>query len=57
LYPGEGVIDLHGFLQGLQTAGYSGVVAQEVLGPSTSASMEELLEKSKAGFDKTFANL
>ncbi|EFH84445.1 sugar phosphate isomerase/epimerase family protein [Ktedonobacter racemifer] len=57
LYPGEGVIDLHGFLQGLQTAGYSGVVAQEVLGPSTSESMEELLARSKAGFDKAFANL
>ncbi|BBI34001.1 sugar phosphate isomerase/epimerase family protein [Cohnella abietis] len=57
LYPGEGVIDLHGFLKGLQIAGYAGVVAQEVLTPSTSASVEELLVRSKAGFDKAFANL
>ncbi|QJD86855.1 sugar phosphate isomerase/epimerase family protein [Cohnella herbarum] len=57
LYPGEGVIDLHGFLQGLRAAGYTGVVAQEVLGSHSSASMEELLARSKAGFDKVFANI
>ncbi|GBG07965.1 xylose isomerase [Paenibacillus agaridevorans] len=57
LYPGEGVINLHGFLQALQAAGYSGVVAQEVLGSPSSLSMDELLARSKAGFDIAFANL
>lgn len=32
LQPGEGVIDLHGFLSALKTIGYDGPVASEVLG-------------------------
>ncbi len=31
LYPGEGVIDLAGFLESLRKIGYKGAVAQEVL--------------------------
>jgi sugar phosphate isomerase/epimerase len=31
--PGEGVIDLSGFLQGISEAGYTGYVAVEVLAP------------------------
>ncbi|SMG11472.1 sugar phosphate isomerase/epimerase family protein [Paenibacillus aquistagni] len=56
LYPGEGVIDLAGFLQGLQKIGYTGVVAQEILteAPSTE-SPEVLMQRSKAGFDRVFA--
>lgn len=56
VYPGEGVIDLAGFLQGLQRIGYTGAVAQEILTaePPTD-SPESLAERSKAGFDKVFA--
>ncbi|WNR44190.1 sugar phosphate isomerase/epimerase family protein [Paenibacillus roseipurpureus] len=56
LYPGEGVIDLAGFLQSLQRIGYAGVVAQEILTatPPTD-SPESLAERSKAGFDKVYA--
>ncbi|NMM51583.1 sugar phosphate isomerase/epimerase family protein [Paenibacillus aquistagni] len=56
LYPGEGVIDLAGFLQGLQKIGYTGVVAQEILteAPPTE-SPEVLMQRSKAGFDRVFA--
>lgn len=55
VYPGEGVIDLAGFLQGLQRIGYTGAVAQEILTaePPTD-SPESLAERSKAGFDKVF---
>ncbi|MBC8101983.1 MAG: sugar phosphate isomerase/epimerase [Cytophagales bacterium] len=31
--PGEGVIDLPGFLRGLRAAGYQGYIAAEVLAP------------------------
>ncbi|GIQ69380.1 sugar phosphate isomerase/epimerase [Xylanibacillus composti] len=56
LYTGEGVIDLAGFLRALSDIGYKGVVAQEVLTPEPpSASMEELMARSKSGFDKVFA--
>ncbi|OCT14574.1 xylose isomerase [Paenibacillus pectinilyticus] len=56
LYPGEGVIDLAGFLQGLHRIGYTGAVAQEILTatPPTD-SPESLVERSKAGFDKVYA--
>jgi len=33
LYPGEGVIDLHGFIQALDDVEYDGIVALEVLKP------------------------
>jgi len=55
LYPGEGVIDNVSFLKSLKAIGYRGAVSQEVLTPSQpSASLEELLTRSKAGFDKIF---
>ncbi|MFB5663424.1 sugar phosphate isomerase/epimerase family protein [Alteribacillus sp. HJP-4] len=57
LYPGEGVIDLEGFLQALKQAGYEGPVAQEILtqhppkeGP------EYLIQKSAAAFDRLFTS-
>ncbi|OPA81225.1 xylose isomerase [Paenibacillus selenitireducens] len=55
LFPGEGVIDLAGFLRGLQRIGYQGVVSQEILAPASTASSEQLLQRSKAGFDAVFA--
>ncbi|WP_127585036.1 sugar phosphate isomerase/epimerase family protein [Paenibacillus koleovorans] len=56
LYPGEGVIDLPAFLQALQRTGYSGPISQEILTQSPpTAPAEELLSRSKAGFDKVFA--
>lgn len=56
LYPGEGVIDLSGFLQALHSIGYTGPVAQEILSLEIpSASPEELAARSKAAFDKVFA--
>lgn len=56
LYPGEGVIDLAGFLKGLQAIGYKGPVAQEILTAEPPAGTpEELAQRSKAGFDKVFA--
>ncbi|GAB2550216.1 sugar phosphate isomerase/epimerase family protein [Gracilibacillus alcaliphilus] len=55
LYPGEGVIDLNGFLTSLKAIGYDGPISQEVLTkePPT-ASAEELFSRSKQGFDKVF---
>jgi sugar phosphate isomerase/epimerase len=56
VYPGEGVIDLAGFLQGLQRIGYTGAVAQEILtAEAPTDSPESLAERSKAGFDKVYA--
>ncbi|RXZ84733.1 sugar phosphate isomerase/epimerase [Paenibacillaceae bacterium] len=57
LYPGEGVINLSGFLSSLTAIGYTGVVAQEVLSSSSSNNAVELLTRSKAGFDNVFAQL
>ncbi len=55
LYPGEGVIDLIGFLGALRKIGYTGPVVQEILSATpTDQSLEELLERSKAGFDRVF---
>lgn len=56
VYPGEGVIDLAGFLQGLQRIGYTGAVSQEILtAEAPTDSPESLVERSKAGFDKVYA--
>jgi sugar phosphate isomerase/epimerase len=55
LYPGEGVINLSGFLQSLQRIGYKGSITQEILTaepPMDSA--EALLARSKAGYDKVY---
>lgn len=55
LYPGEGVIDLTGFLKALGRIGYKGPVSQEILTPQLPAdSPEELVRRSKACFDKVF---
>lgn len=55
IYPGEGVIDLVGFLQALQKIGYKGAVSQEILtAEAPNQSPEELILRSKAGFDKVF---
>ncbi|MBO7743119.1 sugar phosphate isomerase/epimerase [Paenibacillus sp. MWE-103] len=55
LYTGEGVIDLKGFLSALKKIGYDGPVAQEVLTPEPPAGdPEELLKRTKAGFDQVF---
>ncbi|MDQ6419591.1 sugar phosphate isomerase/epimerase family protein [Paenibacillus sp. LHD-117] len=54
LYPGEGVIDLAGFISSLQSIGYRGIVAQEVISSSIEQSSDVLLARSQAGFDKVF---
>lgn len=55
LYPGEGVIDLAGFLRGLRHIGYKGVVSQEILTPAMpEGTPEQLVQRSKAGFDRVF---
>jgi sugar phosphate isomerase/epimerase len=55
LYPGEGVIDLAGFLRGLHTIGYRGTVAQEILSKSPPSDAREVLAaRSREGFDKVF---
>lgn len=55
LYPGEGVIDLVGFLSALHEIGYRGPVAQEILTPAAPSDPPEVLAaRSKAGFDKVF---
>ncbi|WP_226526752.1 sugar phosphate isomerase/epimerase family protein [Metabacillus niabensis] len=58
LYTGEGVIDLPLFLKSIKKTGYSGPISQEVLTPSQpSESGEELIKRSKIGFDKVFSNI
>lgn len=55
IYPGEGVIDLGGFLKALNAIGYKGSVTQEIL--SAEAPKEEaeaLLARSRAGYDKVY---
>ncbi|HTG70684.1 MAG TPA: sugar phosphate isomerase/epimerase family protein [Candidatus Udaeobacter sp.] len=55
IYPGEGVIDLVGFLKALDRIGYKGAVSQEILtAEAPLQSPEELVLRSKAGFDKVF---
>lgn len=55
LYPGEGVIDLPGFLQALNEIGYAGPVTQEILMPSTpTGTPEELVAKSRQAFNQVF---
>jgi sugar phosphate isomerase/epimerase len=58
LYPGEGAIDLPAYLRSLKRIGYRGVVAQEVLTPEPpSGTLDELLQRSREGFDKVFASV
>ncbi|MDB5083464.1 MAG: Xylose isomerase domain protein barrel [Bacilli bacterium] len=56
LYPGEGVIDLAGFLKALSSIGYQGVVSQEILSvqPPTEP-YEVLLRRSAEGFNKVYS--
>lgn len=55
LYPGEGVIDLAGYLRALRQVGYEGIVSQEILMPEQpSGPADERLERSRAGFAKVF---
>ncbi|MCY0874769.1 MAG: sugar phosphate isomerase/epimerase [Firmicutes bacterium] len=55
LYPGEGVIDLGGFLGALKKIGYQGAVAQEVLTPvAPTESPEALCKKSAELYDRLF---
>ncbi|GKU78242.1 sugar phosphate isomerase/epimerase [Paenibacillus sp. L3-i20] len=55
IYPGEGVIDLTGFLRGLRTIGYNGAVSQEVLnGQAPSESPLQLAQRSKTAFNRVF---
>ncbi len=55
LYPGEGVIDLPGFLRALNHIGYKGSVSQEILTQEPpQGKPEELIKKSAAAFDKVY---
>jgi len=55
LYPGEGVIDLKGFLLALHRIGYKGVIAQEVLSKTPrEGTAEELVRYSREAFDRVF---
>lgn len=55
LYPGEGIIDLTGFLQALKHIGYNGVVSQEILTTTApEGTPEELIARSAQAFDKVF---
>ncbi|MBC7809266.1 MAG: sugar phosphate isomerase/epimerase [Akkermansiaceae bacterium] len=51
LLPGEGEIDLDGFLRGLKTAGYTGYIAAEVLAP------QDLAPNAEEGADKVRTSL
>ncbi|MBS4176146.1 sugar phosphate isomerase/epimerase family protein [Lederbergia citrea] len=56
VYPGEGVIDLAGFLKALNEIGYKGAIVQEILTiEPPSESNKELAEKSGKAFEKVFA--
>lgn len=58
LITGEGVIDLPLFLNSIKRTGYTGPIAQEVLTTTTpTESVEELLRRTKNGYDKVFAKL
>ncbi|MBB6672671.1 sugar phosphate isomerase/epimerase family protein [Cohnella nanjingensis] len=55
LYPGEGVIDLTGFLRALRKIGYDGPVAQEILTQEPPTGTPEALARhSQACFDQVF---
>lgn len=55
LFPGEGVIDLSGFLSALNRIGYKGMIAQEILTPQPLAEPSEvLLKRSQEGFRKVY---
>jgi sugar phosphate isomerase/epimerase len=53
LMPGEGIIDLVGFLQALQKIGYNGGVSPEPLGRIPADMSTE--DAAKLGYDTTLA--
>lgn len=56
VYPGEGVIELAGFLRSLNKIGYKGAIVQEILSAEApQGTPDSLAARSKAGFDKVFA--
>ncbi|MBP1989221.1 sugar phosphate isomerase/epimerase family protein [Paenibacillus eucommiae] len=56
VYPGEGVIDLGGFLGALKQIGYQGVISQEILTREPSDEPAEvLLKRSQDGFNKVYS--
>jgi sugar phosphate isomerase/epimerase len=58
LYTGEGIIDLELFLKSVKKTGYKGPIAQEVLtSKQATQSIDDILRRSKAGFDKVFNHL
>lgn len=55
LYPGEGVIDVVGFLKALNQIGYRGVVSQEILTQHPPIeTTEQLLKRSQEAFDNVY---
>lgn len=55
IYPGEGVIDLNGFLRALKEIHYTGVISQEILTiEEPTETNEELAERSRNAFTKVF---
>ncbi|MBP1914170.1 sugar phosphate isomerase/epimerase [Lederbergia galactosidilyticus] len=55
VYPGEGVIDLSGFLRALKEINYTGVVSQEILTlEEPNETNEYLAERSRMAFEKVF---
>ncbi|UQZ86797.1 Inosose isomerase [Paenibacillus konkukensis] len=56
LFPGEGVIDLAGFLGALNRIGYRGVIAQEILTPQPLTEPSSvLLKRSQEAFRRVYA--
>lgn len=56
LHPGDGVIDLTTFLRALQTVGYKGTVAQEILTPTPVTDPADVaIARSAAAYRKVFA--
>lgn len=56
IFPGEGVINLSGFLRALDAIGYAGAVSQEVLTKEPfDAPPEELLQRSADGINKVLS--
>ncbi|MCL6458867.1 MAG: sugar phosphate isomerase/epimerase [Gorillibacterium sp.] len=57
LFPGEGIIDLSGFLMSLKKIGYTGVVSQEILTPRPlEQSSVQLLQRSQDAFRKVYSS-
>ncbi|MCS7192907.1 MAG: sugar phosphate isomerase/epimerase [Armatimonadetes bacterium] len=59
LMPGDGIIDLFGFLKALKSAGYDGAISVEVLSKTLPQqfSKDELAMRAKMGLDKILAQV